>query len=235
MNLFFTRDIDGERLRLPEEEARHAVQVLRLRPGDALLATDGQGRFFEAVVEKADKKGLEARIQLVREGEGRRDFNVHLAVAPTKNINRYEWFLEKATEIGVDRITPLHCARSERTRLRSDRLERVLLAAAKQSLKAYLPVLDPPAPFAEWLTRAERLPAQRFIAYIDPDVTETLKHNYSPGADVCILIGPEGDFSPEEVALARATGFRPVSLGPSRLRTETAALVACHTIHLLNQ
>lgn len=232
MNLFYTQLVKNGKAYLEEEEARHAVQVLRRRTGDRIHLIDGRGNLYEAVIEETGKKSCVARIEHTHADFGKRPYYLHLAVAPTKNISRFEWFLEKATEIGVDRITPLFCEHSERTRLRADRLERVILSAVKQSVKAYLPILDPPTSFDDFL--GEELSGERYIAYIDDEVKDHLKENYHPGQDVCILIGPEGDFSPAEVQQARSAGFQAISLGPSRLRTETAAVVACHTIHLLN-
>ena len=165
-------------------------------------------------------------------GTDRRDFSIHLAVAPTKNINRYEWFLEKACEIGVDRITPFTSRHSERWSVKTERLNKVLIAAMKQSLKSCLPMLDEMMTFDEVTHLATD--AEKYIGYVSDAVSEELSKEYSPGKDVFILIGPEGDFDPEEVTRALSYGFRPVRLGPSRLRTETAAVVACHTINLMN-
>ncbi len=236
MNLFYTTHIDEGYLLLPEEEARHAVQVLRYRQGDALHAVDGHGRYFVATVEETGKKYCRARILEEQADYGKRSFRLHLAIAPTKNISRFEWFLEKATEIGIDLITPLQCEHSERNKLRLDRLERILLAALKQSLKAYLPKLHPLTPFKKFLTNPENAayPA-RFIAQAKAGAGAPLRDNYTPQQDVLILIGPEGDFSEAEITLAREQGYQAVSLGPSRLRTETAGIVACHTVNLLSE
>ena len=163
---------------------------------------------------------------------GKRPFSLHLAVAPTKNIARFEWFLEKATEIGVDEITPLICEHSERVQLRIDRLQKIILAAAKQSIKTYLPILHEPRKFDDFIRL--NLPAARFVAYVEEHQPLHLKTAYQQG-DCIVLIGPEGDFSRKEMDAAFRQGFNPVSLGPSRLRTETAAVVACHIINIANE
>lgn len=234
MNLFYTTDIQGELIFLPEAEARHAVQVLRLREGDVIIVVDGRGGWYEGVIVETGKRRCVARIEEQRQEVGKRPFRVHLAIAPTKNINRFEWCLEKATEIGVDEITPLLCFHSERRHLRPDRLEKVLVAAMKQSLKAYLPRLND-------LTRIEDFldgpfnDQQCFIAHLGEATKGHLKDNYRPGENVTILIGPEGDFSPDEIEAALQQGFTGVTLGKSRLRTETAGVVACHIVQLMNE
>lgn len=233
MNIFYATDIRGELIFFDEEETRHAVQVLRKRSGDAVTVVDGKGGFYTGTIREAGKRSCVVQVETHLQGYGLRPFAIHLAVAPTKNLNRWEWFLEKATEIGVDEITPVWCAHSERRHLRTDRLEKVLIAAMKQSLKAYLPVLHEPVSFEELINRPAGN-ADRFIAYLGEEGNTSLWDNYRAGKNVTILIGPEGDFSPEEVRQALDQHFVGVNLGASRLRTETAAIVACHTIHLAN-
>jgi len=235
MILFYATDIRDKLIYFSEEEARHAAQVLRRRPGEAVNVVDGRGGWYEATLVEASKKHCVARIDRYLPYYGRRPFRIHIAIAPTKNSNRFEWFLEKATELGVDSITPLLCSHSERRRLRTDRLEKVLLAAMKQSLKAYLPRLEELTPFNGFVRREAEEEGQRFMAYLGPQTKGHLKDNYRPGNDVTILIGPEGDFSEAEIELALAHGFEGVSLGRSRLRTETAGIVACHIANLLNE
>ena len=171
-------------------------------------------------------------VEKVHAETGKRPFRLHLAVAPTKNMARFEWFLEKATEIGVDEITPLVCEHSERVQLRVDRLRKIILSAAKQSLKTYLPVLHEPVKFTDFVSRNNS--GARFVAYVEEQQPMHLKAAYQKG-DCTIFIGPEGDFSHKEMELAIKSGIIPVSLGPSRLRTETAALVACHIINMVNE
>ncbi len=231
MQLFFVPDIEGDLADLPEDEARHCVQVLRKRPGDAIQLVDGAGFFYEAVLLEADRKRCRVQI-LSRQAQDPRPYYLHLAVAPPKQTERFEWLLEKATEIGVDEITPLACERSERDKLRTGRLEKILVSAMKQSLQARLPKLNPLTPFKSFVHSAQE--TQRFIAYVDHQQKNYLPGNCTPGASVCILIGPEGDFHPREIRMALEAGFQPVSLGPTRLRTETAGIAAVHTISLIH-
>ena len=232
MNLFYAPDIAQPVFQLSPEESKHMVKVLRMKAGDPVFFTDGKGFLYPCRIVEANPKGTLVEVQGKEEGKDRRKFFLHLAVAPTKNINRYEWFLEKATEIGVDRITPFISEHSERKTLKPERLNRVITAAMKQSLKTFLPVLDEFVLFNELIRQP--FEGQKFIAYIDPGVTLELSKAYRRENNALVLIGPEGDFSQEEMEEAKNYGFVPVRLGPSRLRTETAAVVACHTINLLN-
>lgn len=240
MHLFYTPDMtDAALYRLGPEESRHAVGVLRLRAGDAVQLTDGRGLWCGAeVMPGSTAKECCVRIVSREENHGRRPYKLHVAIAPTKNTDRYEWFLEKATEIGIDRITPIQCDHSERKVLRRDRGEKIVLSAVKQSLKAYAPQLDELTPFREFIASAagEGTPIykERFVAYCDegaPLADRVGLFQAMSGAaaadrrEFCVLIGPEGDFSPEEIALARGAGFVPVTLGESRLRTETAGVM----------
>jgi 16S rRNA (uracil1498-N3)-methyltransferase len=232
MQLFYTTMFKGNHAILDENDSRHVVKVLRMSEGDKINMTDGLGNMFTGQIEAANHKRCLVQIIEKTANFGQRDFKVHMAVAPTKNISRYEWFLEKATEIGVDEITPIICGHSERAHIKTDRLERVLVAAMKQSLKASLPKINPATKLKDFLVQDYE--AAKFIAYIAEDVTDLLKNKYQKQKDALILIGPEGDFSPAEFELAKDKGYLPISLGKSRLRTETAAIVACHTISLLN-
>ena len=232
MNLFYSTGIDGDTFTLNSEESKHIVRVLRMKVGDRVRFTDGNGFFYDCSITDANPKACRFNVARKSGGTDKRSYIVQIAIAPTKNISRFEWFLEKATEIGIDKITPLVCVHSERKDINAKRLERVLVAAMKQSLKSQLPVLFPPVKFKE-LIRSP-FSGQKFIAYIDKDITLELSKGYQPGQDALILIGPEGDFSHDEVELAKEQGFIPIKLGPSRLRTETAGVVACHTIHLMN-
>jgi 16S rRNA (uracil1498-N3)-methyltransferase len=232
MNLFFAPDIKEGFYQLTEEESKHIVRVLRMNSGDSIFLTDGLGTMVEAsIVDPDSKKCIVKTLKTIREYQ-KRPFHLHIAIAPTKNIDRFEWFLEKSTEIGIDVITPLICNHSERTKVKTDRLQKVIIAAMKQSLKAYLPTLEEPADFTCFLQRP--FDGQKFIAYCAQNVPAELKNIYSKSAKTLILIGPEGDFSHEEVELAKKQGFIPISLGKSRLRTETAGIVACHTVNMMN-
>ncbi len=218
---------------LPEEEAMHCTKVLRLGHGAELTLTDGCGAFYRAVIEEADPR--RCRVTVVERTAVPRlwAYRLHVAVAPTKNIDRTEWFLEKATEIGIDSVTLLRCRYSERREVKTERLQRVLVAAMKQSGQARLPGLEDMTDFAEFITRPATADC-RLIAHCRSTALSPLGTSYHRGSDIVILIGPEGDFSAEEVAMAEAAGFVGVSLGRTRLRTETAALAACHAIHVLN-
>ena len=233
MYLFYTNKIDGEWAVLEEAEARHCAQVLRMKVGDPIQFVDGQGGWYTGHLTALHKKECRIAIQERQSQAPATAVQLHVAVAPTKNIDRLEWFLEKSTEIGISQVTPLLCQRSERKRLRPERLERILIAAMKQSLKAQVPTLNAFQKLTEFLpqVRAE----QKFIAHCNPGEKKLLKDIYTPGQSVCILIGPEGDFVEEEVLLAKKYGFEAISLGEARLRTETAALVACHSINFMNQ
>lgn len=223
---------------LGEEESQHCVQVLRAQTGDEIDITDGLGKLYRAQITNPNRKHCEVRIIDELQPEPLHVGHVHIAIAPTKNIDRFEWFVEKATEMGVDEITPLLCRFSERRVINLERLNRVLVAAAKQSLKTTYPKLNP-------LTRLEDFIPQStaedcFIAHCEGGYAATgdkhaLQQCLTRGHSVLILIGPEGDFSSEEIQLALQAGFLPVSLGKARLRTETAGLVACHTALLINE
>jgi len=232
MILFYTPDIKGdEPYTLNEEESRHCIRVLRLGHSDIIHLTDGRGNIFKTRIIHPDLKKCEVEIIEINKEFEKRNNHLHIAIAPTKNINRFEWFLEKATEIGIDEITPVICDHSERKVIKHDRLNKVIIAALKQSLKAYLPRLNQATTFKEFI-RAEYT-SEKYIAHLDKD-NKQLKEVYSPGADALIFIGPEGDFSNNEIKEAIQRDFTPINLGFSRLRTETAGIVACQTINLLN-
>ncbi|MDR1881181.1 MAG: 16S rRNA (uracil(1498)-N(3))-methyltransferase [Prevotella sp.] len=229
--IFFTPDILSS-VELPVEEALHCIRVLRKKEGDEILLTDGKGFFYDAEIIQADPKHCIVNILKTIEQPKNRNFNLQIAFAPTKNIDRIEWFAEKATEIGIDRFIPVLCQHSERKEIKVRRIEKILVAAMKQSQKALLPQLDEIRPFSEFVK--QEFDGQKFIAHCYPQEKALLKDIYRKGNNALILIGPEGDFSEKEVKDALNNGFVPVSLGESRLRTETAALVACHAIHVLN-
>lgn len=225
MPLFFTPHINSELLELPESEAHHAHSVLRMRVGERCTVTDGRGLMCQGEIAEISSKMCLVSIVERQENYRKWPYTIHIAVAPTKNIDRYEWFLEKATEIGVDHVTPLLCAHSERKVVKKERSEKVVMSAVKQSVKAYIPQVDELTAFDDFLATLSE-GGQRFIAHCDEIVErrKELKHILQPAGDYIILIGPEGDFSPEEVKQANAAGFVSVTLGQQRLRTETAAL-----------
>lgn len=238
MYLFYCPDIEKQQT-LSEEESGHCVRVLRYSVGDEILITDGKGTTYTAKITNPHPKHCDFEIVSREKQERHHNFHLHIAIAPTKNIERMEWAIEKCVEIGVDEITPLLCRFSERKQLRTDRLEKIILSAAKQSLTPFLPVLHELTPYEEFIKEQEdkvqSTKGQNFIAHCYKDEKRFLKDEIAQGRDVLVLIGPEGDFSEQEVADALALGFIPVSLGNSRLRTETAAVVACHTAVLLNE
>jgi len=239
MHVFYTPDLqDQAHYQLNEEESKHCSRVLRLSVGDTVFLIDGRGGLYEAEIETAAKKHVELRITETTKAYQKRNHHLHIAVAPTKNIDRLEWFLEKATEIGIDEITPIICERSERKVVKGDRLEKVITAAVKQSLQAYHPVLNPAVTFSELLaqhTNAQTSVSKLIAHCIDDEQRRYLKDLVQPHGNYLMLIGPEGDFSPQEISSALAEGFMPVTLGTTRLRTETAALAACFEINYLNR
>ena len=273
MEIFFSENIDGSFLSLDQEESAHCVRVLRHRCGDQVCVIDGHGNLYRCTLVEADAKGAVARIDSLEKGFGAHPYRLTMAVCPTKNIDRYEWFVEKATEIGVDVVAPVIGERSERKILKTERLKRLVLSAAKQSLKGTVPVVEEPLSVRDFILAAPEH-ALKMICYcfdgqkftipellagrgdVSPDrdhpgsrkregpapsgvggMSEAKSGDTSPlpaeasEPEICVLIGPEGDFSPEEAALAQERGWLPVTLGKSRLRTETAALVAVTQVY----
>lgn len=235
MHLFYTPDIqpDHSQYFLSEEESKHCVRVLRLQNGDGVKLIDGRGGFYEAEITDAHPKRVILQINKVALEFGKRNHYLHIAVAPTKNIERLEWFLEKATEIGIDEISLIICQRSERKDVKTDRLNKIITSAIKQSLKAYHPVLNEPVSFNKFIT--QNLITQNFIAHCEPGDKAELKAEIKPNGNYLVMIGPEGDFSPTEIDAALQSGFKAITLGESRLRTETAALEACFELNFLNR
>lgn len=234
MHLFYTPDLNQQtEYTLNPEESKHCIKVLRLETNDIIQLIDGKGSFCSAKIIDVNPKATRVRIIEQQSEFGKRNHYLHIAIAPTKNIERLEWFLEKATEIGIDEVTPLICERSERKEVKTDRLNKVIVSAVKQSVKAYHPKLNEAVKFKNFITQ-ERA-GQKFIAHCMDGEKSSLKDKISLQSEYLILIGPEGDFSPEELKIALKAGFFPVSLGNSRLRTETAALEACFEINFLNR
>ncbi len=232
MNLFYTPGTP-EDLFLSEEESRHCIKVLRLAAGDEITLIDGKGGFYKATIDIPDPRKTKFSITSAQQEYHKRNHYLHMAVAPTKNIDRFEWFLEKATEIGIDEITPLICDRSERREVKIDRLSKVITSAMKQSIKAYHPKLNPAQSFRNFIREEQK--GQRFIAHCMDDEKAELKQKITLGNNYVILVGPEGDFTKAEADSAAQNGYAAISLGESRLRTETAALEACFEINFLNR
>jgi 16S rRNA (uracil1498-N3)-methyltransferase len=233
MQLFYNPrlDISVSQFTFSEEESKHIIKVLRKKEGDVLAITNGQGYLFEAKILSANPKKCKAQVISNKKIHQKMHW-FHLVVAPTKTMDRFEWFLEKATEIGVNEITPIFCERSERKTVKKERLEKVIQSAMKQSLRTYLPRLNDSISFEDFMAKEHQ--GFLFIAHCADDEKMDLKRRVAPDKDITILIGPEGDFSPEEIASSYKNGFVPVSLGEARLRTETAAIVACAIVNMIN-
>jgi len=230
MNLFYTTNIEGNYAHLNEIEARHAVQVLRKREGDALDFVDGLGTYYKGIIHETGKKKCVVEIKEQIANFEQLPYRLHIAIAPTKNMDRLEWFVEKCTEIGIHEITPIFCHHSERRRLKEERLEKIAVSAMKQSLKAYKPIINPAIKLSQFLKTADA--PSKFIAHCEDSPKTELIKALPASKDILILIGPEGDFSVDEIASATQQGFSAIALGQSRLRTETAGIVACHTVAL---
>ncbi len=234
MHLFYTPDIEKDDFyQLNEEESKHAVRVLRLNIGDEVWLTDGKGTMIQAQLVDNHPKRCNLKIVKRIEKYAKRDYRLHMAVAPTKNISRFEWFLEKATEIGIDEITPILCEHSERNTIKADRLNKVITAAVKQSLKAYHPKLNGLRKFSDLLK--ENRDSKMLLAWCEATKENRIDNFVKPKEDILVFIGPEGGFSDNEVKQAKDAAVNLVSISDSRLRTETAAIVACHSIAFINK
>ncbi len=231
MHLFLVKNLISNLYSFDKEESKH-FKVLRLKNGDAVYLTDGKGNMHKAEVIDNNFNSTQVKIVDTFSAYNKRSFYLHIAIAPTKSPDRFEWFLEKATEIGIDEITPIICDRSEKTHLKMDRLEKIIESATKQSFSAYLPKLNAPLPFNEIISSSSS--QQKFIAYCNDADRNHLKSVFIPEKPILILIGPEGDFSESEIAVAKKNNFIPISLGNSRLRTETSGVVACTIANLIN-
>ncbi len=233
MQLFYNQQLDRSisQFTFSEEESKHITKVLRKKEGDILNITNGKGYWFEAKIISADAKKCKAEIIDTTKNHPTKHW-LHIVVAPTKSNDRLEWFLEKATEIGVNEITPIICERSERKVIKLERLRKVVQSGMKQSLQTYLPKLNEPVTFKEFITKTHE--GLLFIAHCEDEEKIDLKRCVAPDKDVTILIGPEGDFTKPEIKQAYESGFLPVSLGRNRLRTETAAIVACTVVTTIN-
>jgi 16S rRNA (uracil1498-N3)-methyltransferase len=234
MNLFYAPDIVFPEVVLSPEESAHCTRVLRLAAGEKVQVIDGNGGYYNAVIAVPDAKHCRLMITGTIEKQVRHDYSIHIAIAPTKNMDRFEWFIEKSVEIGIDIITPLLCHHSERRVLKTDRLERLIISTMKQAIIPTHPVLHELTGFKEFIAQQEKNVTDRFIAHCEDTDRKKLREVCRPGKNTLVLIGPEGDFSPDEIRLALSRQFLPVSLGQNRLRTETAGLVACHTVNLCN-
>jgi 16S rRNA (uracil1498-N3)-methyltransferase len=230
MQIFYAPAVQPNEIVLEETESKHAITVLRLEEGSRIRIVDGCGGSYLCEISEAHPRKCRLKVLDSVQNYGKRAYRLHIAIAPTKNMERLEWFLEKATEIGIDEITPVLCEHSERKTIKPERLERILISAMKQSEKAYLPRLNPLTSFNVFI-RSNRS-ARKFIAHCHPGGKPHLKNELKNENDTLVVIGPEGDFSETEIEDAKMQEFREISLGSSRLRTETAGIVACLIFHL---
>lgn len=234
MQLFFNPNIDEttQSFSFDKEESRHIIKVLRKKDSDILHVTNGSGLLFETQITLASDNKCIVEVLSITNAE-KPKFHLHLAVAPTKMNDRFEWFLEKATEIGIQEITPIFCDRSERKVINKDRFEKIILSAMKQCNETFLPKLNEAISFKEFIKKQQN--GLQLIAHCEETDKKSLKEVLKPNNDVTILIGPEGDFSEKEITLALENNYKPVTLGNTRLRTETAAIVACHSVVFFNE
>jgi 16S rRNA (uracil1498-N3)-methyltransferase len=233
MILFFSDIIEGDLIRLDEYESRHCLKVLRIGLNDVIHITDGKGNLYKARISDTALQRVTALIIRTIIKPEEKGFGLHIAIAPTKNSERFEWFLEKSSEIGIDEITPVFCTHSERNKINPERLHKILVSAVKQSLKTRLPKLNEAVALTDFLKTPH--PCMKFIASCLSGREQEIQHAYTKSHDVVVLIGPEGDFSEAEIEAAANAGFVPVSLGPSRLRTETAGIYVTTAINLVNR
>ncbi|HVN58048.1 MAG TPA: 16S rRNA (uracil(1498)-N(3))-methyltransferase [Bacteroidales bacterium] len=234
MQVYYAPGINGNEWTLDENESKHLVRVLRMKKNAAVKLIDGEGNLYEGVISEPDSKACIIEIKGVTRGFERRGYSLHIAISPLKNPERFEWFLEKSVEIGVDEITPLICQNTEKHNIKASRLNNIIISAMKQSLKAKLTRLNEPVKFMDFVGRPR--PTTACIAHCsDITVRKSLGDVYKKGRDIVLLIGPEGDFSGAEIRHAVSKGYEAVHLGSSRLRTETAGVAACHSVYFLNQ
>ncbi len=235
MQLFYNPDITklSTEFTFDKNESRHIVKVLRKNEGDHLSITNGKGFLFTVEIIRANDKKCTVKIISSEEVKKSWNYHLHVAIAPTKMNDRYEWFVEKATEIGIDEITPIICDNSERKILKTERIQKVIISAAKQSLKYTFPKLNNPIKFSDFIKQDQN--GLKLIAHCEDSDKNSLKNLIKPQQDITVLIGPEGDFSLKEIELALRHKFIPLSLGKSRLRTETAGIVVCNAISIINE
>jgi len=232
MNLFYTPDITENKYCLDSNESRHCIKVLRLKKGDSIHLTDGKGKLFECILINDEGRNCEVEVMNIIENNKDKKPYIHIAVAPTKNMDRMEWFIEKAVETGIDEVSFLICEHSERRKINIERLQNIAIAAIKQSHRTFLPLINDVVLFNQIIN--SKPDSSKFIAHFDKNNLQ-LKSTIQQGNDTIILIGPEGDFSKNEIEYAIQCNFVPINLGNHRLRTETAALLACHTFNLINE
>ncbi len=234
MQIFYAPGIKGDMYILDENESKHSVRVLRLNKGDIVRLIDGKGDLYEGIITDPDPKGCSVKIKNVIHEFEKRNYSLHIAISPLKNPDRFEWFVEKSVELGIDEITPLICKNSEKQNVRQERINNIIISAMKQSLKAKITRLNTPADFSDFITNKQ--PGILMIAHCNNSLERKgIANIYKRGENAVILIGPEGDFSSEEITSATKKGYISVHLGQARLRTETAGIAACHSVYFINQ
>jgi 16S rRNA (uracil1498-N3)-methyltransferase len=234
MQIFYVPVITGNICLMDENNSRHSIRVLRMTKGDRLKLVDGIGNLYEGIITDPDPSGCSVTItKIIRDFE-KRGYRLHIAISPIKNQDRFEWFIEKSVEIGVDEITPLLCRNTEKPGIKRDRINNIIISAMKQSLKAFKPSLNEPVTFSEFL-KTDRIGIKMVASCNQDSERKKVDQVYEKNNDAVILIGPEGDFTGEELNLAFSNGYKPVHLGTSRLRTETAGIAACYSVYFINQ
>ncbi|MDT8401522.1 MAG: 16S rRNA (uracil(1498)-N(3))-methyltransferase [Bacteroidales bacterium] len=234
MQLFYSHKLEAGIFTFDENESKHIIKVLRHRTGDTIYVTNGKGAIYRTGIISADPLQCKAEVTGTMSSFNKHDYYLHIAIAPTKNSDRMEWFVEKAVELGIDEISPLVCEHSERRKINKERLQKITVSAMKQSFKSHLTKINDIVSFADFIKI--EFNGKKFIAHLDSEIrNNSLAANYLKGENVLFLIGPEGDFSREEVNQAIRNDYLPTSLGRSRLRTETAGLTACCWVYYINQ
>jgi 16S rRNA (uracil1498-N3)-methyltransferase len=234
MQVFYSPDINGNMYTLDERESKHTIRVLRMKKGTPVRLIDGKGNLYEGIITEPDPKQCSIKIVSVIRNFEKKNYRLHIAISPLKNPERLEWFIEKSVEIGVDEITPVICKNTEKPGVKTDRIRNLIISAMKQSLKAYETILNQTLSFRDFINKSHK--GTLLIAHCNGDFKrEKIADVYSRGEDAVILIGPEGDFSREEIEEAMSNKFTQIHLGSSRLRTETAGIAACHSISFINQ
>jgi len=234
MQIFYAPDIKGDIYTLDEKESKHSVRVLRLRKGDPVRLIDGKGNLYNGIITDPDPKGCRVQIMTIINGFEKRNYSLHIAISPLKNPDRFEWFVEKSVELGIDEITPLISRNTEKQNVRYERINNLIISAIKQSLRAKITRLNVSLVFNDFINIEHK--GKLMIAHCNMDMERSgIGDCYKKGEDAVILIGPEGDFSDEEIIAATGKGYVPVHLGPGRLRTETAGIAACHSVYFINQ
>jgi len=234
MQVFYAPDITESNYTLNENESKHIIRVLRMTKGSGVLLIDGKGNLYEAIISEANAKKCSLAITGVIRDFEKRNYGLHIAISPLKNPDRFEWFIEKSVEIGVDEITPIICRNTEKTGIKTERVNNLIISAMKQSLKSKKTVLNEPALFTDFI-KADYTGCLMIAHCQNEPAKRKIGESYHKGENAVILIGPEGDFSEGEIKKAVDSGFLPVHLGQSRLRTETAGIAACHSVYFINQ